>query len=177
MEQLNYSFFLLVLGDRLLKTDGRRSVHSLAGEAGCSRSAGGRADSCLVAFRHPGNCLSPPNVYRGLVTLWHSDAFSWGSTMSHTGAHKILHSLHASDLCKCAVTQAWLLKKSKCIKRFPSPIALLQPFKIGIIVVSFAATGFFPSCKLSEATRLEGGIACSWQGSQQDRRQHLQSPA
>lgn len=30
MEQLNYSFFLLVLGDRLLKTDGQRSVHTLA---------------------------------------------------------------------------------------------------------------------------------------------------
>lgn len=99
MEQLNYSFFLPVLGDRLSKTDGRRSAYTLAGEAGCSRSVDGRANSCLVASRQPGNCLSLPNVCRRLVTLCRSDAFSWGPTMSQAHAHEILHSL--VDLAAC----------------------------------------------------------------------------
>lgn len=89
MEQLNYSFFLLVLGDRLLKTDGHRSVHTLAGEAGCSRSVDGRADSCMLASRHPGNCWSLWSVCGGLVTPWCSDAFSWGPTVAHRCTHKI----------------------------------------------------------------------------------------
>lgn len=93
MEQLNYSFFLLVLGDRLLKTAGRRLVHTLAGEAGCSRSEAGRAGSCLVASRHPGNCQSLLNLCRALVTLCCSDTFSCRPTMSHAHAHKTLHSL------------------------------------------------------------------------------------
>lgn len=74
MEQLNYSFFLPVLWDRLLETDGRRSVHTLAGEVGCSRSADRRDDSCLVASRHLGNCLSLPNMCGCVgdpVSFWH----------------------------------------------------------------------------------------------------------
>lgn len=43
----------------------------------------------------------------------------------------------------------------------PFPIALQQPFKIDVIVISFAATSFCLFCKLSEATCLEGGVACS----------------
>lgn len=86
MEQLNYSFFLLVLGDRLLKTDGQRSVHTLAGEAGCSHSVDGRADSCMVASRHPGNFQSLGRVWGALVTLCCSDAFSW----AHRGTYEIL---------------------------------------------------------------------------------------
>lgn len=91
MEQLNYSFFLLVLGDRLSKTDGHRSVHTLAGEAGCSRSVDGRADSCMVASRHPGNCLSLRSVCGALVTPRCSYAFSWGPTVAQEAAHEILH--------------------------------------------------------------------------------------
>lgn len=120
MEQLNYSFFLPVLGDRLSKTDGRRSVHTLAGEAGCSRSVDGRANSCLVASRHPGNCLSLPNACRALVTLCRSDAFSWGPTMSHAHAHEILHSLVDVAACNrpvqmCDHTGTTFLKVIICI--------------------------------------------------------------
>lgn len=189
MEQLNYSFFLLVLGDRLLKTDGRRSVHTLAGEAGCSRSADGRADSCLVASRHLGNCLSLTNVCGALVTPCHSDTFSWGPTKSHARAHKILHSLIyltvyvasyvASDPCKCSTKQTPLLKSHlfASTSRSPFPIALQQPFKTDVIVTSFVATGFPPSCKLSEAACLEGDVACWWQECQQGCRPPPQSPA
>lgn len=95
MEQLNYSFFLLLLGDRLLKTDGQGSVHTLAGEAGCSRAVGGRADSCMVASRHPGNCLSMGSVWGALVLLWclqlgaHSGtcACTWNPARPHRLGH------------------------------------------------------------------------------------------